>query len=501
MLASFGCGSNGSKSSPATVDPVEPVQIVSGQIIDSLVEGLDYQSTSRSGLTDVQGTFSHGIGETVTFSIGNLILGSTQGKTIATLVDLVQGATGVENQRVKNIARLLQSLDSDCNLRNGIQITSQIRAEVSPLDVDFDQPSTAFGSDPVIAGLFARLNAAGAFTGGYVAALRPQAVATEHLAKSINDTWRLAGGAVDTDGDGVADAVKRIVRDGRGRVTELDDPILYDAIVYTEYDDDDRPVLIRYDWDRNGTIDQVVRLAYAADGRHTDFEYDENADGVFDWIDSYDYDQFGRESGHLSHRYGTGQKYRYTTTYDADGNVALEEVDTDDDGTVEYITQYTYVGEKLTRTDFDSGEAGSFTRLYAYEGENLVSESTDDGNDGVLDWKAEYTYDSRGNRLTIKQYSGQEGEIFTWFLDYEETLVYNQNDLFIEQTVVFHSGEGDPDETWHQLVTRDANGNIVRVELTNPEGETQIQTFTWEEQAIPPAFDIYVPAGGPLSFS
>ena len=94
--------------------------------------GLDYRSNSKSGLTDTQGTFSHGAGETVTFSIGNLDLGATPGKPIATVVDLVEGATGVNNQRVANIARLLQSLDSDCNVRNGIQITSQIRAEVSP---------------------------------------------------------------------------------------------------------------------------------------------------------------------------------------------------------------------------------------------------------------------------------------------------------------------------------------------------------------------------------
>ncbi len=186
-----------------------------------------------------------------------------RGKAIAAVVDLVEGATGVDNQRVKNIARVLQSLDSDCNVRNGIQIASQIRVEVSPLDIDFDQSPTAFGSDPVIASLFTRPNAAGAFTGGCVTALRPESVAKEHLAKSSNDTWRLAGGSVDTDGDGVADAVKRIVRDGRGRVTELDDPILQDAIKYTEYDDDDRPVLIRYDSDRNGTIDQSASSSHA----------------------------------------------------------------------------------------------------------------------------------------------------------------------------------------------------------------------------------------------
>ena len=114
----------------------------------------------------------------------------------------------------------------------------------------------------------------------------------------------------------------------------------------------------------------------------------------------------------------------------------------------------------------------------------------------------DYTSDANGNRLTTKQYTFKSvGGVFTWFLDYEETFVFNQNDLYIEQTIVFHDAGGSPDETHRQVVTRDANGNITRAEWTEPTGETEIQTFIWEEQSIPTHFDIYIPAAGPLAFS
>jgi hypothetical protein len=494
LLLVAGCGSGGSGGSQAAAG------LVSGQIIDSLIQGLDYRSNSRSGLTDAQGTFSHGVGETVTFSIGSLDLGSTPGKPIATVVDLVEGATGVNNQRVANIARLLQSLDSDCNVRNGIQITSQIRAEVSPRVIDFDKSSIAFGSDPVISDLFNRLNAAGAFTGGCVGALRPEAVAKEHLTKSINDTWRLASGSVDNDGNGVADGVVRVVRDAQGRVTEFEngsDNYFY----YKEYNDSDNSVTMRYGWNAGHVASYIVRFRYDSAGNRVEEEFDDNADGVFDTLDSYEFNVFGQQTNHLFHRYDNGQKYRYTTTYDSDGNVTLEQIDSGDDGTIDYEYRYTYVGGKLTRQEYTNSIGGS-THLYTYAGDNLISETSDWENDGILDWKSDHTYDANGNRLTTKQYTFKDvGGAFTWFLDYEETFVFNLNDLYIEQTVVFHDSGGNPDETHRQAVTRDANGNITRTEWTKPTGETEIQTFIWEEQSIPTEFDIYIPAAGPLAFS
>ena len=507
LLLVIGCGSNGSGGSSGS-----PVGVASGQIIDSLLQGLDYRSASSSGLTDAQGAFSHGTGETVTFSIGDLEIGSTQGKPIATLLDLVPGArlvdvygplewtTSVNSQRVKNIARFLQSLDSDCNVTNGIQITSQIRAEVSPRLIDFDQSSSDFGSNPVIADVFDRLNAAGAFSGGCAAALRPEPVAVEHLAKSIRDTWMLAGGSIDRNGDGVFDGARQIVRNASGRVTEHTD-FGADWVLYREYDDASNTETIRRDDGRNGTIDYIWRTTYDEQRRIVKEEEDWNGDGVFDNENTIQRDAFGRETGRMWHAYATGQTYRYRTEYDADGNITLEETDSDDDGTIDYTYRYTYVGGKRTKQEhFYPG--GSWTRLYTYDGNNLVSETADWQDDGILDWRTDHTYDSNGNRLTTKQYDFKDlGGVFTWFLSFEETFVFNLDNLYIEQTIVFHDSGGGLDETHRQLVTRDSNNNITRTEWIKSNGVTEIETFIWEEQSIPSAFDIYIQASGPLAFS
>lgn len=109
-----------------------------------------------------------------------------------------------------------------------------------------NRPDADFGSDPVIADVFGRLNAAGAFSGGCAAALRPEPVAVEHLAKSIRDTWMLAGGSIDRNGDGVFDGARQIVRNASGRVMEQTD-FGADWVLYREYDDANNTETIRRD--------------------------------------------------------------------------------------------------------------------------------------------------------------------------------------------------------------------------------------------------------------
>jgi len=100
--------------------------------IDSAVEGLAFKSASRSGLTDRNGNFPYTKGETVTFSIGNMVLGSvTPTGNKVTPLQIVPGATSATDARVTRILRTLQTLDSDGNLENGIQITAWAREVAS----------------------------------------------------------------------------------------------------------------------------------------------------------------------------------------------------------------------------------------------------------------------------------------------------------------------------------------------------------------------------------
>jgi uncharacterized protein YkwD len=99
---------------------------------------------------------------------------------------------------VSNICRLLQSLDQDGNLQNGIQITAQIRAEVDGRAIDFNTSISQFENDPAIVGLFDTLNALHLFTADTPRQLIPAAMAQNHLRATLNSP--------DTDGDGYTES-------------------------------------------------------------------------------------------------------------------------------------------------------------------------------------------------------------------------------------------------------------------------------------------------------
>ena len=89
------------------------VVVDDGRLIDAPVEGVSYQSGSLAGITGSSGEFQYEVGNTIRFFIGDIALGrAVRGKSVITPLDLVvDGAT--DTPAVINIARLLQSLDSD----------------------------------------------------------------------------------------------------------------------------------------------------------------------------------------------------------------------------------------------------------------------------------------------------------------------------------------------------------------------------------------------------
>jgi para-nitrobenzyl esterase len=55
-------------------------KILKVSFYDSPVAGLEYKTQTASGITNEKGKFKYYPGETVTFSIGGLVLGSARGK-------------------------------------------------------------------------------------------------------------------------------------------------------------------------------------------------------------------------------------------------------------------------------------------------------------------------------------------------------------------------------------------------------------------------------------
>ncbi|MDO9305293.1 MAG: hypothetical protein Q7T77_08165 [Sulfuricurvum sp.] len=119
VLAAFvltGCGGG----SGGTVNSVTGLSTAT--FIDSPVEGLEFESdTQKNGITDSKGNFIYKEGESISFHIGNLYLGTAKPKNgVITPLDLV--GTTVDDPKVINILQVLQTLDSDHNASNGITI-------------------------------------------------------------------------------------------------------------------------------------------------------------------------------------------------------------------------------------------------------------------------------------------------------------------------------------------------------------------------------------------
>lgn len=118
-----------------------------GVFQDREVEGVSYSAESFSGTTDAGGNFQYKSGETITFSVGGVILGSRAGASVITPVELVSGATSSSNASVQNILVFLQSLDEDGDPENGIEITSASSDFYVDKTLDFTKAEATFSSE------------------------------------------------------------------------------------------------------------------------------------------------------------------------------------------------------------------------------------------------------------------------------------------------------------------------------------------------------------------
>jgi hypothetical protein len=138
LLTLTACGGGGD-STTATATATATETVSTGVFIDSAVEGLQYETATRSGTTNSLGEYDYLAGETVTFSIGGIVLGSTIAGPVVTPLSLVPDATSATNPVVTNIVRLLLSLDSDGDPDNGITISSDVTTAANDLAVDFSE--------------------------------------------------------------------------------------------------------------------------------------------------------------------------------------------------------------------------------------------------------------------------------------------------------------------------------------------------------------------------
>lgn len=129
----------------------DPTPVV-GVFVDAFVAGIGYRTATQSGVTNAKGEFNYLPGEMVTFFIGTLEFPPVPAKGIVTPLDMAQ-SLNPSSPVVLNIARLLQSLDSDGNPGNGITISPA--AALVATQVDFNLGLTQFAASPAVSNLIA----------------------------------------------------------------------------------------------------------------------------------------------------------------------------------------------------------------------------------------------------------------------------------------------------------------------------------------------------------
>ena len=105
----------------------------SGVFIDAAVAGLSYSClpSTMGGLTTKEGYFTCKEGDTISFYIAQNFIGSSPIKDVITPYDLLDGDGAI------NLAQLLQTLDSDGNVDNGIVIDSDMAGKLLDKEIDF----------------------------------------------------------------------------------------------------------------------------------------------------------------------------------------------------------------------------------------------------------------------------------------------------------------------------------------------------------------------------
>ncbi|MBU2871697.1 DM13 domain-containing protein [Colwellia sp. E2M01] len=130
IFALVGCGSDDDHT--AAVEQ----KSFTGVFLDSAVQGLNYKTVTQSGKTNAQGEFTFLADEFITFTIGGIELPSTAAKLYLTPLSLYQ-TDDINHKSVVNLLRLLQSLDTDGDASNGIEISDSVHQLATELTLDF----------------------------------------------------------------------------------------------------------------------------------------------------------------------------------------------------------------------------------------------------------------------------------------------------------------------------------------------------------------------------
>lgn len=133
----------GSSDNPAPVTPAKAQ--INGQFYDSAVSGLEYTAgDAAKASTGANGEFTCKDGDSVSFSIGGVALGSAPCATTITPMQLANAAAG--DTKVVNRLLVLQLLDEDGDPQNGIRLAADVKTALTGKTLDFNAAPAAFNT-------------------------------------------------------------------------------------------------------------------------------------------------------------------------------------------------------------------------------------------------------------------------------------------------------------------------------------------------------------------
>jgi len=189
-------------SADVTDVAVDCVDTVAGLFVDDLVEGLVYWCSSGAwSETSAEGLFTCTQGDEISFWLGSNELGPIATSSIISPHNLFPD----DSLAALNLARLLQSLDSDLLPDNGVIVIDDTLVALLPQDLDFSLPENEFEQAMSALGIsLVSLDVARQNLNQTIAQYLPQNTAP--IAEAGADQTVAAGSTVTLNGSGSSDA-------------------------------------------------------------------------------------------------------------------------------------------------------------------------------------------------------------------------------------------------------------------------------------------------------
>ena len=514
------CGTN-DKITPTPVDELANDVISRGKINNLPISGLTYRTATQQGVSNDNGEFLFKEGETIQFSLANYELASieanesidffalmntshpTQRQLNAYLDAALNRGSDAATNRALNLALLLQSLDADDDLSNGINISSSDLSGLSSTDYKIN---FADNSDVFIANLRRVFKQAGL----QKPPQKPLNMIRDLVNSDVISTplYRVSHYESDTDADGTANRIYYYEYDSQGNVVRQSTDSTADGNINTlstyRFDVNGNNIEHRIDSDNNGIAEQTYTFSYDSHGNQLWYAVDNDNDDALEYSYTFTFDQYGNQLTY--ERDGNNNRVddivdsRYTSIFNEWGDKVRYKIDSNADGDIETLYIYTY-DEKGNRVKYqtDNGADGVPDSIYTYQydsqGNRTYAEFDTDG-DGVANNKQTYVYDELGNRVQHVADTNADGSantIYTYVFDENGNLIRQKNDSNADGTSEVEHAYGYDDAGNQEGYHIEIDGAVDRSYVSQfDDAGNKIKTFTINHGGVIVSTETYI---------